>query len=147
MTSSWSGTPAANAISPTRCAVGATDKQRIVSPRRVQVLAPQRLLQLIRPGGADADRGADAGGQLLQRGLDDEATTVDDQHLVDGLRDLGQDVARDQDGAPLGRERPQEVAQPAHPFGIEAVRGLVKYQQLGIAKQRPREPETLTHAK
>ena len=71
---------------------------------------------------------------------------VDDQHLVDGLGDLGQHVAGDEDGASLGRERPQEVAQPAHPFGVEAVRGLVKDQQLGIAEQRPREPQTLAHA-
>ena len=44
-----------------------------------------------------------------------------------------------------GSERAQEVAQPAHPFRVEAVRRLVEDQQLGVAEQRRGEPEPLPH--
>ena len=47
---------------------------------------------------------------------------------------------------PLGRERAQEVAQPAHALGVEAVGRLVEDQQLGIAEQRRRQAEPLPHA-
>ena len=70
----------------------------------------------------------------------------DDQHLVDRLRDLGENVARDEHGASLRRERAQEVAQPAHPLGIETVRRLIQDQQLRIAEQCPRKPQPLAHA-
>ena len=82
----------------------------------------------------------------VERRLDHEPAAVDDQDLVDGLRDLGQDVARDEHGAPAGRERAQEVAQPAHALGVEPVRRLVEHEQLRLAEQRRREPEPLAHA-
>jgi hypothetical protein len=63
------------------------------------------------------------------------------------LGDLGQVVARDEDGAALGGERPQKVAQPAHSFRVEAVGGLVEDEELGITEQRGREAEALPHAK
>ena len=93
-----------------------------------------------------ADRAADARGQLLERRLDDELAAVDDQHLVDGLRDLCEHVARDEHGPLPGGERAQEVAQPAHAFRVEPVCRLVEDQQLGVAEQRGGEPEPLAHA-
>ena len=96
-------------------------------------------------GRADANRAADAGGQLLERRLDDELAAVDDQHLIDGLRDLREHVAGDQHRPLAGGEGAEEVAQPAHALGIEAVGGLVEDQQLGLAEQRRREPEPLPH--
>jgi hypothetical protein len=68
------------------------------------------------------------------------------QHLIDRLRDLRQHVARDQHRAPPGGERAQEVAQPAHALGIEAVGRLVQDQQLGVAQQRRRKAQPLAHA-
>jgi hypothetical protein len=49
-------------------------------------------------GGADRHHG---GGQLRQRPGEPQAPLVDDDHTIDGLGDLGQRVAGDQDGAPL----------------------------------------------
>ena len=47
---------------------------------------------------------------------------------------------------PLGGLRAQEVAQPADPLRIEAVRGLVQYEAARIAEQGAREAEALPHA-
>ena len=104
-TSSWMGTRAANAMSPTRsldvpCTSRAWSLLGVVS----MPLPPQRFGELRRFRGADADRSADARGQLLERGLDDQLAAVDDQHLIDGLCDLGEHVAGDQHGS-LGRLR------------------------------------------
>ena len=46
---------------------------------------------------------------------------------------------------PVGGERAQEVAQPAHTLRVEPVRRLVEDQQLGVAEQRGRQPEPLAH--
>ena len=81
-----------------------------------------------------------------ERRLDHELALGDDQDVVDGLGDLGQDVARHEHRAPALRVAAQEVAEPAHALGIEAVRGLVEDQQVGVAEQRAREPEPLAHA-
>jgi hypothetical protein len=51
--------------------------------------------------------------------LGEQAALVDDQHLVDGLGDLGEQVARDEDGASFGGEVLEEGTQPAHPGGVE----------------------------
>ena len=53
---------------------------------------------------------------------------VDDQHPVDGLRDLREEVARDEHRAAGGGEILQEGAKPANAGGVEAVRGLVENQ-------------------
>jgi hypothetical protein len=71
---------------------------------------------------------------------------VDDDDVVDGLRDLREHVARGQDRPLLRGEVAQEVTQPADARGVEAVRRLVEDQQLGIAEQRRRRPQALPHA-
>ena len=75
----------------------------------------------------------------------DEPAAVDDHDVVDGLRHLGEHVARDEDRASLGRERAEEVAQPADALRVEPVRRLVEDEHLGIAEQRGGEPEPLPH--
>ena len=145
-TSSWIGTPAANATIADFLAARPVHEQSLfVHGRRLDPLALQGLLQLRSFRGADANRSADAGGQLLERGLDDELAAVDDQHLIDGLRNLGQHMAGDQHCPLAGREGAQEVAQPAHALRVEPVRRLVEDQQLGIAEQCGREPQPLPH--
>jgi hypothetical protein len=72
---------------------------------------------------------------------------VDDHDLVDHLRHLRQVVAGDEHRLALGGEPPKEVAQPSHALGIEAVCRLVEDEQLGIAEQRGRQAQALTHAK
>ena len=70
----------------------------------------------------------------------------DDHDLVDQLLDLGQDVAGDQDGAALAGEVSQQLAHPGDALGVQAVGGLVKHQDAGVAEQRGGQGEALTHA-
>ncbi len=70
---------------------------------------------------------------------------VDDDHVVDGLGHLGQEVARDDDGATFVGESTEKAAQPVHPNGVEAVGGLVQHEQLRVAEQGGSQPEALTH--
>ena len=75
-----------------------------------------------------------------------QPTSVDDHDAVDCLRDLRENVARDEDGPTLRGERAQELPQPPHPLGVEPVGGLVQHQQLGVAEQGRGETEALAHA-
>lgn len=65
---------------------------------------------------------------------------VQDDDTVDGLRDLGQDVTGEQDGPAGGSETTDEVPQPAHAFGIEAIGRLVEDQDLRIVKEGGGQP-------
>ena len=70
---------------------------------------------------------------------------MDDHDAIDGLGDLGEDVAGDEDRASLGRERAQEVPEPSDPGRIEAVRRLIEHEHFRVAEQRRREAEALAH--
>ena len=83
--------------------------------------------------------------QLVEFELPDELAIVDDQRRLDGLRDLGEHVARDQDRAPAGGEVVQEPSQPGDAGWVEPVRGLIEHDQLGVAEQGGGEPEPLAH--
>ena len=65
--------------------------------------------------------------------------------LVRGHRHLAHQVARDEDGAALGREAAEKLADPADAVGVEAVHRLVEEQNSRIAEQRAGDAETLTH--
>jgi hypothetical protein len=54
-------------------------------------------------------------------------------------------VARDENGAALRGERPQEGAQPADARRIQPIRRLVEDQQLRVSEERRRKPEALAH--
>ncbi len=86
-----------------------------------------------------------AGDQLVQVGSQDQPAPVDDEDVVDRLGYLREDMTRDEDGLALGGEAPEKLAEPVHPFGIQAVRRLVEDQKLWIAEQRRSEPEPLPH--
>jgi hypothetical protein len=85
-------------------------------------------------------------GELVERALRHEPAAADHHHLVDGLRHLGQHVARHEHRAPLARLAAQELAQPADALGIEAVGGLVEHERARVAEQRSREAQPLAHA-
>ena len=95
--------------------------------------------------GADAHHRAGAR-ELGQRGVGDEPSGDQHDDLVDGLGHFGQQMAGDQHGASRGGVAAHEVAQPADPFGVETVGGLVQHEDLGLAEQGGGEPEPLTHA-
>ena len=61
-------------------------------------------------------------------------TAVEDQDFINGLSELGQHVAGEQDGAPFGGEVAQQVAQPADAGGIQATGRLIEDEHRGVAK-------------
>ena len=89
---------------------------------------------------------AGGGGERGHRALPDDPPAVDDDDVVDGLLDLGEHVAGDEDRAPLAGRAAQEVAQPADALRVQAVGGLVEHEDLRIAEQGRGEPEPLAHA-
>ena len=73
---------------------GSLDKQRTIGAGRdLQIVGLQSGREPLGIGAADADGAAGARGQLCERGLDHEPPAADDQHLIDGLRDLREHVA------------------------------------------------------
>ena len=70
----------------------------------------------------------------------------DDDDVVDGLLDLGEDVAGDEHGAAFAREVPQEGPEPGDALGVETVRGLVEHEHPGVTEQGGGELEPLAHA-
>ena len=97
--------------------------------------------------GGDADRGGAAAGpdHLVERAAGAQLALRDDDHVVGGLGDLGEQVARDQDRAALGRLGAEHVAHPADARRVEAVGGLVEDQHFGVAQQRGGDREPLAH--
>jgi hypothetical protein len=55
-------------------------------------------------------------------------------------------VAGDQHGATAPRLGAQQFAHPADPRRVEPVGGLVEDEDVGVAEQRRRDREALTHA-
>ena len=148
-TSSCSTTPAAAAISPTRSLGRAVDEQHAVAvgrrPRSLAARAPPAASSAcgLRTRTAPPSRAVSS----CERRLGDEPAAVHDQHAVDGLRDLGEHVARDEHRPAAGGERAQEVAQPAHALRDRARSPARRgSSSSGLAEQRRREPEPLPHA-
>ncbi len=102
-----------------------------VEQRRAQPLDFERGLQSLRAGGADADGAAALGGQVREGRDRDKPTSVDDDDVVDRLRDLGEYVAGDKDCLAVGGEATQKVPEPAYALRIETVGGLVEDRPRG----------------
>ena len=75
-----------------------------------------------------------------------EPAVGDDHHVVDGLLDLAEHVAGDEDGLALTAEVAQELPQPPDALGVQPVGRLVQQEHLRVAQQRRGEPEALAHA-
>src|SRR5215217_6125873 len=86
---------------------------------------------------------AAVGRELIELCLPDEASARDDHNVVDGLCDLGEEMARHQNRSPVVGEGPKRPSQPSHTLGIEAIRRLVENQDPRMAEQRGGEPEAL----
>jgi hypothetical protein len=112
-----------------------------------QPAALQDLAQLVGLRGAHADRHARGAEQVLQRALTDQPALGDDHDAVDGLLDLGQDVAGDQHRLALpGRQVAEELPEPVDAGRVQAVGRLVQDQHPRVAEQRRRQGEALAHA-
>ena len=100
-------------------------------------------------GAADEHRAGAVGpgSELGHRALADQSTGPDDHHAVDGLLHLGEQVAGDEHRAALVvGQVPDEPAQPLDALGVQAVGRLVEHEDGGVAEQRRRQREPLTHA-
>jgi hypothetical protein len=113
---------------------------------RAGALGGQQAGQLGCSRSPDTHDVAGSGAEIGEGGLSDEPPPVQDDDAVDGLGDLGQDVARDQDGAPLVGQAAQQGAEPVDAFRVEAVGGLVEDEDLRVAHQRGGQGQPLAHA-
>ena len=100
-------------------------------------------VRLGRPG--PHHHAGDVGGDLLEGALHLQLAERDDDGIVDGLGHLGQEVRGHQDGAALSGEIAHEVAQPGDALRVQAVRGLVEDEDVGVADERGGELEALAH--
>ena len=129
--SSWIGTPAANARSPSLSVLTPAPS----SPCSFRVVASicscRNASSSVVRFGVRTRTEPPTRRQLFERGLGDELAAVDDQHLVDGLGDLGEYMAGDQHGPAGGGEGAQEVAQPAHALRVEPVAGSSRISSSG----------------
>ena len=147
--SSCSSTPAANARRPTSAGVDPVTVRAPSSWVTVRAVGAQDVGE---PGGLGAadEHGAGAVGaraQLLHRALADQAAGADDDHAVDGLLDLRQQVAGDEDRAALVvRQVAEEAAQPLDALGVQAVGRLVEDEDGGVAEQGGGQCQPLPHA-
>ena len=97
-------------------------------------------------GRANDDGRAGPGGELGQRGAGDQPALVEDHDVVDGLGDLGEQVAGHDDGASGVGLAAQEGPQPVHALGVEAVGGLVEDEHRRLAEEGGGQAEALAHA-
>jgi hypothetical protein len=65
---------------------------------------------------------------------------------VHGLRGLGEDLAGYLDGEACCGEALQQVTQPEHALGVQAIGRLVEDQDLRVGDQRPGQAQPLAHA-
>jgi hypothetical protein len=65
--------------------------------------------------------------------------------MVGRVLELAHEVARDEDGAALCSEPAEGLAHPLDALRVEADRGLVEDQDLGIAEERNGDPQPLPH--
>ena len=103
----------------------------------------QQVGEATRARGADLRRAA---GEVLDGPGGDEPAFVDDDHVVDEVLDLGEQVARDQHGVAPSGPGTEQVAQVADALGVEAVGGFVEHQHRRVAEQCGGQREPLLHA-
>ena len=75
-----------------------------------------------------------------------DAAAVDDGDSVTGPFDLVEQVGGQHDGAALGHQRQDHVADPGYPGGVESVHRLVQNEQLRVSQQAGGDAQTLAHA-
>ena len=113
-----------------------------------EALCPQRIAGSWSPrGGAHPrDRAVGRTQHALERPARTHHPVGDDDHVVDALRDLGQQVAGHEHGTPARRLGAQHVADPADAGRIETVHRLVQDQHVGVSQQRRGDRQALAHA-
>jgi len=124
--------------------VGAHPERAVGVRLRDEAAGQQRAREVGRVRGSHQHRGLAL--ELGDRPLGHAAAVGDDDDVVDGLFDLLEHVARDEDRLALTGQPAQEAAQPADPFRVQSVGGLVEDDHPGVPEQCGREAEPLAHA-
>src|SRR6266498_2350516 len=96
-----------------------------------------QVLHRLVVGVGEAQEGGLQVAEVVQPAGEAQPALVDDHHLVDGLGDLAEVVAGDQDGAALVGQVTQQTAQPRHASRVQPVGRFVKQQHWRVAEQRP----------
>jgi hypothetical protein len=78
--------------------------------------------------------------------IGDQPPLAHHDDMLGGQGQLADHVAGEEHRPALGGQRPEQVADPAHALGIQAVDRLVEDQRGGIAEQRRGDPQPLPHA-
>jgi hypothetical protein len=84
--------------------------------------------------------------QVGHRQVGEETAVAEHDEVVGGLLHLAHQVAGDQHGAALVGEVAQQLPHPPDALGVQAVHRLVQHEDVGVAEQRPRDAEALSHA-
>src|SRR5579862_3492528 len=127
--------------------VEAGHDQGAVVPRRHGASAGgEQRGQVGRARRADQDVVAGAGlDQLRGRGVREEPAPADDDQVIRGLGHLAHQVAGHHDGAPVGGQGLEQLADPGDALGVQAVDRLVEHQHRGVAEERDGQAEALLH--
>ena len=134
------GTPAAKAMSPTRSLVvpWASSACRCSSSSRS---ARRRAPRPAAPAaGCARGRSRRRGRSTARARTRRRAAAVDDQDLVDGLRDLGEHVARDEHGLPLGGEARRKSRSQRTPSGSRPLAGSSRTSSSGSPSSAAASP-------
>ncbi len=96
---------------------------------------------------ADEEPRRGAAPQLGERALEEQAAAVDDAEVGGDLLDLGEEMARHENGDALLAGQPaQQRAEVLDACRVEAVGGLVEDEEPRLAEERQRQRQPLAHA-
>ena len=112
--------------------VGQVDGHRAVVDDHRAVMAGGVEYRLGAAGVVDPDLGLPAGGgQFADRAGTDHRSAIHDDHVGTGLLHFGEEVARDQHGAPRLRVVDQHVTHGSDLWRVEAVGRFVQHHEIG----------------
>ena len=84
--------------------------------------------------------------QVLDAGIGDDLAAADHHEVVGGILQLAHQVAGDEHGTALRRQRAQEAAHPYDAHGVHAVERFVQHEDGRVAEQCGGDAEALPHA-
>ena len=106
----------------------------------------QHVRRRLRGSGLDLGDGPGPGAHVTDGPLRHESALAHHAEVGADLLDLGQQMAGDEDGGPVGGERGDERTHLPGSLRVESVGRLVEQQQVARREQRRRDREPLAHA-
>ncbi len=107
----------------------------------------QNVLGILGLGDPQHDTVVDLSMECFQSALVPQAALVQDTNVRSYLLNLRQEVARQEDGDPVGPwQITYQLSNLPDPGRIQTIRGLIQDQKIRITKQREGQTQTLLHA-